>query len=103
MGKVNNQKFQQIPFLTLVEQIEYKAKLKGITVVRITEEYSSGTSFLDKEPLTKKYYNKSRIRHRGLFKTNNNLLINADVNGSYQIMKKYFVFIIILGNESFRA
>ena len=89
IGKVNNQKFQQIPFLTLVEQIEYKAKLKGITVVRITEEYSSGTSFLDKEPLTKKYYNKSRRIHRGLFKTNNNLLINADVNGSYQIMKKY--------------
>lgn len=89
IGKVNNQNFQQLPFLTFVQQIEYKAKLKGISVERITEAYSSGTSFLDREPLTKKYYNKSRRIHRGLFKTNNNLLINADVNGSYQIMKKY--------------
>lgn len=84
-----NQNFQQIPFLTFVQQIEYKAKLKGITVVRQTESYSSGTSFLDFEPVLKKYYNKNRRVHRGLFKTNNSLYINADVNASFQIMKKY--------------
>ena len=89
MNKVSNQNFQQISFLTFVQQIEYKAKLKGISVERITEAYSSGTSFLDKEPLTKKYYNKSRRIKRGLFKTNTGILINADVNASYQIMKKY--------------
>lgn len=84
-----NQNFQQIPFLIFVKQIEYKAKLKGITVVRINESYSSGTSFLDQEPVKKKFYNKERRIHRGLFQTNQHLHINADVNASFQIMKKY--------------
>lgn len=33
--------------------------------------------------------NNRRI-HRGMFKSNNGTLINADVNGAYQIMKKIF-------------
>lgn len=89
MGKQNNQNFIQIPFLTFIEQIQYKAKLKGITVILQEESYTSGTSFFDKEYPNKQNYNKKRRIHRGLFKTNSNILINADVNSSYQIMKKY--------------
>jgi len=38
----------------------------------------------------KENYNKSRRIHRGLFKSNKGILINADLNGSYQIMRKVF-------------
>ena len=38
----------------------------------------------------KENYNKSRRKHRGLFKSNNDILINADVNGAFQILKKVF-------------
>ena len=37
----------------------------------------------------KKFYNKNRRIERGLFKSNSGILINADVNASYQILTKY--------------
>ena len=89
LGKKNNQNFQQLPFLTFVNQIKYKAGMKGIEVVTIEESYTSGTSFLDKEIPDKKFYNKSRRIERGLFKSNSGILINADVNASYQMLTKY--------------
>ena len=57
----------------------------------ITEEsYTSGTSFLDGESPTKEVYDKKRRIHRGLFRSIQGILINADVNAGYQIMKKVF-------------
>ena len=88
IGKQNNQNFVSIPFLTFVDYITYKAKLKGIEVILTEESYTSGTSFLDGELPIKSNYKKSRRIHRGLFKSNNGKLINSDVNGSYQILKK---------------
>ena len=88
IGKRNNQNFVSIPFLTFVNDITYKAKLKGIEVILTEESYTSGTSFLDGELPIKSNYKKSRRIHRGLFKSNNGKLINSDVNGSYQILKK---------------
>jgi len=90
LGKKNNQHFIQIPFNMLIEQIQYKSREIGIGV-RITEEsYTSGTSFLDSEEPIKSNYDKRRRIHRGLFRTNSGNLINADVNGSLQILKKVF-------------
>ena len=90
LGKRNNQKFVQVPFLKLVKQIEYKAKLKGIQVKRVEESYTSKCSFLDNESIRKheKYVGK-RIS-RGLFKTSKGRITNADINGAYNIMKKAF-------------
>ena len=68
--------------------ITYKAKKSGITVLTHEESYTSGTSFLDGELPTKKFYNKSRRKHRGLFVSNAGIKINADVNAAYQILKK---------------
>ena len=44
-----NKRFVQMPIQNLVEKIEYKAKLEGIEVIKITEEYTSGVSSIDKE------------------------------------------------------
>ena len=67
--------------------IEYKAKLEGIEVRIVSESYTSGTSFLDGEKPTKDYYDKSRRVKRGLFRSNNGILINADINAAYQMIK----------------
>lgn len=89
IGKRNNQNFVGIPFLTFINQIKYKARKKGIEVILVEESYTSGTSYLDNELPVKENYNKSRRIHRGIFKSNNNRYINSDINGSYQILKKY--------------
>ena len=68
--------------------IEYKAEEKGIAVILTEESYTSGMSFIDNEEPTKKNYNKTRRIHRSLFKSNNGILINLDLNGAYQILKK---------------
>ena len=84
-----NKRFVQMPIQNLVEKIEYKAKLEGIEVVKITEEYTSGVSSIDKEEIKKENYDKSRRIKRGLFKTEEGKIINADVNGSINILRKY--------------
>ena len=88
MSKQNNQNFESVPFNTFIQMITYKANMKGIKVIEIEEKYTSGTSCLDNEKPVKKNYNKNRRVYRGLFKSNSGLEINADINGSYQIMKK---------------
>ena len=90
MSKKVNQSFVGIPHQILINQIIYKAENVGIKTIVTEESYTSGTSFLDNELPIKQNYNKSRRIHRGLFKSNLGKLINADVNGSLQIMKKVF-------------
>lgn len=91
LGKITNQKFTTIPFNMFIQKLTYKCEHLGIEIITTKESYTSGTSFLDNEPPTKEFYNKSRRIHRGLFKTNTGKLINADINGACQIMRKVFV------------
>ena len=90
--KINNKlkNFVQVPLFRLIEMIKYKSELEGITFIRVNESYTSGTSFLDNELPTKEYYNKERRKFRGLFLSNDSRRINADVNASFQIMKKIY-------------
>ena len=90
MSKKVNQNFVGIPHKKLLDRIAYKAEEYGINVIITEESYTSGTSFLDMEEPKKCNYNKTRRIHRGLFVSNNGTKINADVNGSYQIMRKVF-------------
>ena len=90
LGKKNNQKFTELPFARLIEMIQYKAEEFGIQIILTEESYTSGTSFLDIELPVAENYNKSRRKHRGLFISDSGQRINADVNGSLQIMKKVF-------------
>lgn len=90
LGRNVNQSFAGIPTQRFIEMIQYKAQEAGINVILTEESYTSGTSFLDGEEPVKKNYNKSRRIHRGLFNSNHGTQINADINASYQILKKVF-------------
>lgn len=87
LGNRTNQNFVAIPHLTLIEMIRYKAALLGIEVRIVEEAYTSGTSYLDGEMPTASFYNRARRIHRGLFRSNAGICINADVNAAYQILK----------------
>ena len=82
--------FVQVPLFRLIYMIKYKAELAGIKFIEVNESYTSGTSFLDNELPTKTFYNKERRKFRGLFISNGLRRINADVNASFQIMKKVY-------------
>lgn len=90
--KINSKlkNFVQVPLFRLIGMIKYKAELAGIKFIQVNESYTSGTSFLDDELPTKEFYNKDRRKFRGLFLSNNLKRINADVNASFQIMKKIY-------------
>lgn len=90
--KINNKlkNFVQVPLFRLIEMIKYKSELARIKFIEVNESYTSGTSFLDNELPTKEFYNKNRRRFRGLFLSNSLKRINADVNASFQIMKKIY-------------
>jgi putative transposase len=88
LGKANNQTFVNIPHSQLIEMLSYKAKLVSIKVIIIEESYTSKCSFLDGEfPEKRDVYAGHRLK-RGLFRSNIGRFINADVNASYNIMRK---------------
>ena len=70
--------------------IKNKAESAGIKFIQVNESYTSGTSFLDNELPTKEFYDKSRRQYRGLFLSTDSRRINADVNASFQIMRKVY-------------
>ena len=88
LSKRVNQSFVGIPHQKFIEMVQYKCEENGIIFKTTEESYTSGTSFLDEELPTKTNYNKKRRIKRGLFKSNDGTLINSDLNGSYQIIKK---------------
>ena len=88
LGKINNQNFTQIPIMKFANIIKYKCELVGIEVIFNEESYTSKCSFFDCEDISKhENYCGKRVK-RGLFRTATNKYVNADVNGSYNIMKK---------------
>lgn len=88
IGKRNNQNFVNIPYYKLIQILEYKCKKQGINFMTHEESYTSKCSFLDNEDIKKHEVYLGRRIKRGMFKSYNGTLINADVNGSYNIMKK---------------
>jgi putative transposase len=90
LGKINNQNFVSIPFNTFINMLKYKCEEEGINFILVEESYTSGCSFLDNEEINKKNYNSNRRIKRGLFRSNKGILINADVNSGYNIIRKVF-------------
>ena len=89
MSKSNNQNFVNIPFYRFINMLDYKCKLKGINFQTITEEYTSKCSFIDDEEIEKHINYVGKRISRNFFRTKKGILINADINGAYNILKKY--------------
>lgn len=96
LGKKNNQTFTQLPFNTFISQLTYKCLMRGIKVVEQEESYTSKASFLDEDEIPvygknnqnqKVVFSGKRIS-RGLYKAKDGKVLNADVNGSYNILVK---------------
>lgn len=97
MGKRNNQNFVQIPHARFIDMLTYKASLVGIQVEVQEESYTSKASFLDLDPIptykpnaeTVYTFSGKRIGRRNrLYRTKDGRVICADVNGSYNILRK---------------
>lgn len=95
IGKVNNQNFVQIPLGDLRQQLQFLCWKYGIEYLEQEESYTSKSSCLDndvipeykpEQPYTGTF--SGRRVHRGLYRTKNGTLINADVNGSANILRK---------------
>lgn len=90
MSKKSNQNFVSVPFDMLRSQLAYKAEDAGIKVIEVEESYTSKCSFLDLEAMEHhEHYIGKRIK-RGLFRAKDGRLINADLNGAYNIIRKAF-------------
>lgn len=89
IGRVNNQNFVTVPYKELIDMVIYKSKQKGIKVELQEESYTSKCSFLDNEEVKKQSKYKGKRVKRGLFRSEGNKLINADINGSLNILRKY--------------
>lgn len=95
MGKTNNQNFTQIPFDKLRSYLKYLCEYYGISYIETEESYTSKASFLDGDSI--QVYNAAhpftgsfsgyRVK-RGLYRTMNGTLVNADINGACNIAMK---------------
>ena len=96
LGKVTNQNFVNIPFNLIIERLRYKACLAGINFMTVEESYTSKTSFLDREKLhsykrdkaPKKYKFLGNRFTRSLFRSKEGHVIHADINASFNIIRK---------------
>ncbi|WP_040443198.1 RNA-guided endonuclease InsQ/TnpB family protein [Ktedonobacter racemifer] len=97
MGRRNNQNFVQIPHARFIDMLTYKAELVGIQLEIQEESYTSKASFLDLDPIptykpndeTEYTFSGKRIGRRNrLYCTKDRNIICADVNGSYNILRK---------------
>ena len=95
IGHINNQNFVSIPFNILIAMIQYKAEREGIKVIIREESYTSKASFLDDDlipnynEITTPSFSGRRIQ-RGLYKSKDGVVINADLNGAGNILRKEF-------------
>ena len=95
MGTANNQNFVNIPYGQLRSKLEYLCQLNGIIFVEQEESYTSKASFWDKDEIPvyeadnpKEYLFSGKRVHRGLYKTSDGKILNADVNGALNILRK---------------
>ena len=90
LGRRSNQNFVAIPHAQFIAQLQYKAQLAGIEVIIVEESYTSKCSFLDHEQLGHHESYLGKRVHRGLFRSAQGTLLNADINGAANIIRKVF-------------
>lgn len=95
LGKKNNQQFTQISFGSLREALKNLCERYGIRYVEQEESYTSKASFLDLDDIPvynaenpyKGTFSGKRV-HRGLYRFSDGRIVNADVNGAANILRK---------------
>lgn len=99
IGRQNNQNFVSIPFCRFLDILRYTAAKAGIPVVLREESYTSRASLLDLDAIpaykkgdtTNHTFSGKRV-HRGIYKTDKGLFINADINGAGNILRKEYPY-----------
>ena len=95
LGSKTNQNFTQISFGALRQQLKTLCERYGMNYMEQEESYTSKASFLDSDEIPvfdaeKPYEGKfsgKRIK-RGLYRSKSGKIINADVNGAANILRK---------------
>ena len=93
-NKKSTQNFVCIPFRQILNILKYKCLDNGIEYVEQEESYTSKASYIDNDNIP--VFNKSNTKYkfsgrrivRGIYKTKDNKIINADLNGSLNILRK---------------
>jgi len=95
IGKKNNQNFVQIPYGDLRFKIQSLCERYGINYVEQEESYTSQADFFNNDPLPvhnadnpQEYQFSGKRISRGQYKTCQGTVINADVNGALNILRK---------------
>ena len=88
IGKVNNQNFVMISHDKLISMLEYKCRMVGINVIKHEESYTSKCDGLCLETIGRHETYLGKRKKRGLFQSSVGKLVNADVNGALNIMRK---------------
>src|SRR5258707_5234113 len=93
LGRRGNQNFVSVTHARFIAMLTYKAELVGIQVHLTEGSYTSKASFLDADPLPVygdeplPVFSGRRVK-RGLYRAADGRHINADVNGSYNTIRK---------------
>ena len=94
IGSKNNQNFLNIPFRKILDILKYKLEDNGIEYKEQEESYTSKASYLDNDDIpiykeeTKEIKFSGRRIKRGIYKSKQGNIINADLNGALNILKK---------------
>ena len=95
IGKANNQNFVNIPFRKILDILRYKLEENGIECKEQEESYTSKSSYLDNDNIPtyykgnlQKYLFSGKRITRNLYKSKQGKIINADLNGALNILKK---------------
>lgn len=88
LKRKTNQNFVSIPFNMLINMIRYKLEENGGTLIELNESHTSKCSFLDNEKICHHDKYLGRRKKRGLFISASKIAINADINGSLNILKR---------------
>ncbi|MEB3311915.1 MAG: transposase [Snowella sp.] len=95
IGSRNNQNFVQIPLWSLRNKLKGLCERYGFSYREQEESYSSKASFLDGDDIPiynpdnpQEYQFSGKRVKRGLYRTRQGHLINADINGSANIGRK---------------